>query len=595
MPAAPPTESQTAAQPQGRPKERKPASSSTLFRQPDFQVLFESAPGLYLVLTPDFKIVAASDAYLRATMTKREEVLGQGIFEVFPDNPDDPHATGVGNLNASLERVLRNQAPDAMAVQKYDIRRPAAEGGGFEERYWSPVNSPTFGPTGDVAHIIHRVEDVTEFVRLKQKGIEQEKLTQELRTRGEQMEAEIFLRAQKIQVSNRKLREANEASQTEIAERLRSEKALRDQTRILESILSSMGDGVVVADENGRFAVFNSAAEKIVGLGALDAAPEMWAERYGVFLPDTVTPCPTDQLPLVRAIRGEAVDQVEQFIRNDQLPQGIWLSVSGRPLRDESGVSKGGVVVFQDVTARKLAEQSALARTVELEAANKELDAFSYSVSHDLRAPLRAIDGFSRILLEDHAQQLPEEAVEYLELVRENTQQMGRLVDDLLSFSRLSRQQVKKQTVTPANIVRQCLEEMQCEQAGRRVEVTLGDLPACQADPTLLKQVWFNFLSNAFKYTRNREVAHIEVGCRGERSGEQTYFIRDNGVGFDMQYAPKLFGVFQRLHRAEDYEGTGVGLAIVQRIVLRHGGRVWAEAHPGKGATFFFTLEGASP
>jgi signal transduction histidine kinase len=595
MPAAPPTESQTAAQPQGRPRERKPASSSTLFRQPDFQVLFESAPGLYLVLTPDFKIVAASDAYLRATMTKREEVLGQGIFEVFPDNPDDPHATGVGNLNASLERVLRNQAPDAMAVQKYDIRRPAAEGGGFEERYWSPVNSPTFGPTGDVAHIIHRVEDVTEFVRLKQKGIEQEKLTQELRTRGEQMEAEIFLRAQKIQVSNRKLREANEASQTEIAERLRSEKALRDQTRILESILSSMGDGVVVADENGRFAVFNSAAEKIVGLGALDAAPEMWAERYGVFLPDTVTPCPTDQLPLVRAIRGEAVDQVEQFIRNDQLPQGIWLSVSGRPLRDESGVSKGGVVVFQDVTARKLAEQSALARTVELEAANKELDAFSYSVSHDLRAPLRAIDGFSRILLEDHAQQLPEEAVEYLELVRENTQQMGRLVDDLLSFSRLSRQQVKKQTVTPANIVRQCLEEMQCEQAGRRVEVTLGDLPACQADPTLLKQVWFNFLSNAFKYTRNREVAHIEVGCRGERSGEQTYFIRDNGVGFDMQYAPKLFGVFQRLHRAEDYEGTGVGLAIVQRIVLRHGGRVWAEAHPGKGATFFFTLEGASP
>jgi light-regulated signal transduction histidine kinase (bacteriophytochrome) len=135
---------------------------------------------------------------------------------------------------------------------------------------------------------------------------------------------------------------------------------------------------------------------------------------------------------------------------------------------------------------------------------------------------------------------------------------------------------------------------MRGEQDGRRVEITLGDLPACQADPSLLKQVWFNLLSNAFKYTRNREVALIEVGCRDDRSGERTYFVKDNGVGFDMQYAPKLFGVFQRLHRAEDYEGTGVGLAIVQRIVLRHGGRVWAEAQPGEGATFSFTLVGDS-
>ncbi len=189
----------------------EPTPSTGSPQSPDFRALFESAPGLYLVLTPNLKIVAASDAYLRATMTKREEVLGRGIFEVFPDNPADPTATGVRNLNASLERVLRNKNPDAMAVQKYDIRRPEAKGGGFEERYWSPVNSPVFGPGGEVAYIIHRVEDVTEFVRLKQRGIEEEKLTQELRTRGEQMEAEIFLRAQEIQEANRKLREAEEA------------------------------------------------------------------------------------------------------------------------------------------------------------------------------------------------------------------------------------------------------------------------------------------------------------------------------------------------------------------------------------------------
>jgi PAS domain S-box-containing protein len=179
-------------------------------RSLDFQALFESAPGLYLVLDPHLRIIGASDAYLRATMTKREEVLDRGIFEVFPDNPDDPSATGVHNLRASLERVLCSRAPDTMAVQKYDIRRPETEGGQFEERYWSPMNSPVLGPTGEIVYIIHRVEDVTEFVRLKRHGIEQEKLANEMRVRGGEMEAEIFLRAQEIQEANRQLRDAND-------------------------------------------------------------------------------------------------------------------------------------------------------------------------------------------------------------------------------------------------------------------------------------------------------------------------------------------------------------------------------------------------
>ena len=176
---------------------------------PDFRALFESAPGLYLVLTADLKIVAASDAYLRATMTKREEILGRGLFDVFPDNPDDPHATGARNLRASLDRVLQNRVPDTMPVQKYDIRRPESEGGGFEERYWSPVNSPVF-MDGRMPYIIHRVEDVTEFVRLKQQGTEQTKLTEELRSRAEQMESEIYLRARELDDANRQLRRANE-------------------------------------------------------------------------------------------------------------------------------------------------------------------------------------------------------------------------------------------------------------------------------------------------------------------------------------------------------------------------------------------------
>lgn len=177
---------------------------------PDFQALFEAVPGLYLVLTPDLKIVAVSDAYLQATMTRREAILGRGLFEVFPDNPDDVGATGVNNLNASLQRVLQNRTPDAMAVQKYDVRRPEVEGGGFEERYWSPLNSPVLGADGTVTYIIHRVEDVTEFIRLKQSGLEQHRRTEALQIRASQMETEIFLRAQQVQNANRQLEKANQ-------------------------------------------------------------------------------------------------------------------------------------------------------------------------------------------------------------------------------------------------------------------------------------------------------------------------------------------------------------------------------------------------
>jgi signal transduction histidine kinase len=183
--------------------------------QPDFRALFEGAPGLYLVLTPDLKIVAVSDAYLRATMTRREDIVGRGLFEVFPDNPDDPAATGVSNLNASLQRVLQFKRADAMAVQKYDIRKPESEGGGFEERHWSPRNSPVLGPDGKVAYIIHCVEDVTEFVRLKQQGVELDKLTKELRDRAGQMETEIFLRAREVKDAEKRLEEEQKTRQTQ--------------------------------------------------------------------------------------------------------------------------------------------------------------------------------------------------------------------------------------------------------------------------------------------------------------------------------------------------------------------------------------------
>jgi signal transduction histidine kinase/DNA-binding response OmpR family regulator len=208
-------------------------NSSPPYPTPDFQALFQSAPGLYLVLTPDLTIVAVSDAYLRATMTKREEILGRGIFDVFPDNPNDPSATGVRNLRASLQRVLQDKTSDTMAIQKYDIRKPESEGGRFEERFWSPVNSPVFESDKEVVYIIHRVEDVTEFVRLKQRGLEQEKLAEKLRTHAGQMEAEVYQRAAEVQEANRRLEAANQ-------ELLRAKNEAERGSKFKDQFLSTM-------------------------------------------------------------------------------------------------------------------------------------------------------------------------------------------------------------------------------------------------------------------------------------------------------------------------------------------------------------------
>jgi len=232
----------------------------------------------------------------------------------------------------------------------------------------------------------------------------------------------------------------------------------------------------------------------------------------------------------------------------------------------------------------RLAEQ-----IIDLKAANHELEAFSYSVSHDLRAPLRSMDGFSKILTEEYADGMPEAARHYIERVRENAQKMDHLVSALLALSRLGRQAIAVQTVEPRQLVAEVLGELNGEENGRRVEITVSALPSCVADGVLLKQVYMNLISNALKFTRTREIAKITVGCRSE-NGMNTYFVQDNGVGFDMQYVGKLFGAFQRLHRVEEFAGTGVGLATVKRIILRHGGDVLAESEVGKGTTMYFTL-----
>jgi signal transduction histidine kinase len=231
-------------------------------------------------------------------------------------------------------------------------------------------------------------------------------------------------------------------------------------------------------------------------------------------------------------------------------------------------------------------ESRVLERTAELEAVNKELASFSYSVSHDLRAPLRAVDGYARMLEEDYAARLDAEGRRLLTVIRDSAGRMGDLIDDLLDFSRLGRQPMTKQQVDVAALAREVVDELR---GGHKAAPEVGDLPPAPGDRALLKQVWLNLIGNAFKYSAKRDAPRIEIGGRVEGE-ENVYWVHDNGAGFDMRYAAKLFGVFQRLHSQDEFAGTGVGLAIVQRVVTRHGGRVWAEGTPGEGACFFFSL-----
>lgn len=343
---------------------------------------------------------------------------------------------------------------------------------------------------------------------------------------------------------------------------------------------------IFIAGFDGYFKRVNTGYERLLG----------WTEQELISRPFTDFVHPDDLAGLGAALQevmagpAEVINQEIRVLCKDGSFK--WLMGSYRPVPEE-GVMYGVAV---DVTDKRSLEEQVARRSAELEGANKELEGFSYTVSHDLRAPLRAIDGFSRILLEKHASEFSGDAARYLHLVRSSTERMGHLIEDLLAFARVGRQPLSRQSVAVADLVRQAFEDQGAEHEGRRIEFSVGELPACSADPALLRQVFVNLLSNALKFTRPREVAVVEVGSRtlGNGGGDVVYFVKDNGAGFDMRYADKLFGVFQRLHREDEFEGTGVGLATVERIIGRHGGRIWAEAEPDKGATFSFTLGGGA-
>jgi PAS domain S-box-containing protein len=355
------------------------------------------------------------------------------------------------------------------------------------------------------------------------------------------------------------------------------------------NLLNLTHDTIFVRDMSDVITYWNRGAQELYGWTAEEAVGKRAHE-----LLQTVFPTPVDEIQS-ELLRSGRWDGECEKVRAD----GTRVIVSSRwsLRRDEHGRPDAILATNNDITERKRREDEIRAlnqdlgkRTAELEAINKELEAFAYSISHDLRAPLRHMVGFTELLQKNSASVLNEKSQRYVMTILDAAKRMGALIDDLLAFSRIGRAETRKTMVNLEQLVQDVLSEVRGEIDGRDVVWRVGALPACYGDRSMLRLALVNLISNAAKFTRTRTQAEIEIGCKDQQSDQLVVFVRDNGVGFDMKYVNKLFGVFQRLHPAEAFEGTGIGLATVQRIAHRHGGRVWAEGVVDQGATFYFSL-----
>lgn len=385
----------------------------------------------------------------------------------------------------------------------------------------------------------------------------------------------------------------------------------------LAAVVDSCDDAIISEDLSGAVNAWNRGAEKIFGYSAGEA---MAQPMLMLFPPDRAD---EESEILTRIRRGESVEHFETIrVRKDGTRVDVSVTIS--PIRDGNGLIIGASKIARDISGRKRIEEqlarqavelenSRLAweaheleirklnesleeriaeRTAQLKIAQHELEAFTYSVAHDLRAPLRHILGFAGLFVEEFGTALDPPALHYLQRIQDGTRRMGLLVDELLSLARTGQRSLHLQVCGLNAIVEEIISIVKAETQGRDVEWKIGSLPAMECDRVLIGQVFRNLISNAIKYSRPRPHAVIEIG-QTERNGQAAIFVRDNGVGFNMKYADKLFGVFQRLHREEEFEGAGVGLATARRIVQKHGGRIWAEAELNQGATFYFTLGGS--
>jgi signal transduction histidine kinase len=539
----------TEARASAGPKER-------VLAEPDFRLLFHSAPGLYLVLDPELRIVAASDAYLAATMTRREEILGRHIFDVFPDNPDDRDATGVSNLRASLERVRQRCIPDTMAVQKYDIRRPAEEGGGFEVRYWSPVNCPVLNARSQLVYIMHRVEDVTEFVRLKELGSEQEEMTSKLRDRTAKMEAEILSRSIELQEANQELRR---------------------QAAINRATLEASVDGIGMFDLAGPLAFGNAAFERMVSELIGEPAQMALKRRTLQEIHALVARRVVDPDRYRRAFKPIVTDP------ESQVKDEYELAGTGRifqrylgPVRDSSGEVIGRLLTLREVTTERQAEKL-----------KSELPA---TVSHELRTPLASILGFTELMVDGEVDDATR--ARYLEIIHREAQRLTGLIDDFLDLQRIEAGQLSL-SIEPFELGELLKAEIGLfsgQSAEHRLELLLPAEPvAVLGDRERTAQVIGNLLSNAIKYSP--EGGRVSIAAE-ENGGKVRVSISDEGLGIPRNQQQRIFSKFFRVDSSDTREigGTGLGLALCHDIIGAQGGLIGFTSEEAKGSTFWFEI-----
>lgn len=532
----------------------------------DFQNLFEAAPGLYLVLDPSFVIVAVTDAYLTATMTRRAEILGRHVFDVFPDNPDDPGATGVANLRASLERVRTARVADTMAVQKYDVRRPAADGGAFEERYWSPVNTPVLDAEGRLRYIVHEVQDVTEFVRLKASEVEHQHVTDELRSRAARMEAEVLARAHDIAEANRALQRANLE---------------------LDRFFSLSSDMFGVFNLDGTFRRVNDAWAEVLGYRSVELVGRPFLDLVHA----------DDRERTIAAFERATTDGVTitRFENRYRHQDGSyrWLEWTGRLIPDEDVHYSAA----RDVTERRQIELALEQARVEAEQARSAAEQASLAkseflsrMSHELRTPLNAVLGFGQLLELD---ELTDEQQENVRYILRAGRHLLDLINEVLDLSRIESGQmtISPEPVAVADLVDEVVGLIRPMADARSIAIHApgsGCPEHVRADRQRLKQVLLNLMSNAVKY--NREGGRLAIDCAPVTSQRLRLSVSDTGFGIAADHLDRLFRPFERLQAGQHIEGTGIGLVLSRGLVEAMGGSIGVTSNVGSGTTFWVEL-----
>lgn len=517
----------------------------------------------FVAIVVDISERQRSEAALRASEAQLEEA--QAIAHL--GSWDLDLGTGKANWSREEYRLLGYEPGAVEAGAEHFLARVHPDD---RERVWAEMQAAMTRESGHY-QIEHRVAmpDGSERIVLERGRVTFDDQHRPLRMVGSTLDVTELRRAEReLEAHRHRLEELVEARTRQV----------RDQAAIIDQI----HDAVISTNLDGVITGWNRGAERLYGY----EAHEVLGRSIGLLYENTAMLWREVILPLQK--QG-ALELELRLKRKDGTPLDVLLSLSMR--YDERGEPEGMIGYSLDIGARKQAERLLRQRGDELAAANRELEAFSYSVSHDLRAPLRAIDGFSQALLEDYGGHFDETGRDYLARVRAAAQRMANLIDDLLELSRVSRSPLQPAAVDLGRMAEEVVAALREQQPERRVEVTIQPGMRAWGDPGLLRTVLENLIGNAWKYTGRTAEARIEVGSE-QTQADTVFYVRDNGAGFDMRYADKLFGAFQRLHHPDEFEGTGIGLATVQRIIHRHGGRIWAAAKPGEGATFRFTLGG---